>query len=103
MPLTEPAPFACALVIICAMSAAGVVHTCWMRSRRSLAFRIPVDAGLRWRGERLFGANKTLAGFVAIVRRMQELAADASVDRLLADLVSTIGFVESLKPEPDGV
>lgn len=47
--------------------------------------------------------RKALAGFVAIVRRMQELAADASVDRLLADLVSTIGFVESLKAEPDGV
>ncbi len=44
-----------------------------------------------------------LAKFVAVVRRMQELAADASVDRLLAELVSEIGYIDSLKSEPDGV
>ncbi len=65
--LAPPAPFACALVIVTALSAAGVVHTCWMRSRWSAALRIPVDGGFVWRGAPLFGANKTLAGFVAIV------------------------------------
>ena len=44
-----------------------------------------------------------LAGFVAVVKKMQAIAADASVDRLLADLVSTIGYVDSLKAEPDGI
>lgn len=47
-------------------------------------------------------ATKTaLAGFVAIVHRLQEMAEDASVDRVLATLVTTIGYVESLKAEPD--
>lgn len=46
--------------------------------------------------------KKALADFVGIIRRMQVIAADASVDRLLADLVTTIGFVESLRSEPDG-
>lgn len=44
-----------------------------------------------------------LAGFVDVVKRLQAIAADASVDRLLTDLVSTIGYVDSLKAEPDGV
>ncbi|MDQ8165126.1 MAG: UvrD-helicase domain-containing protein, partial [Gemmatimonadota bacterium] len=44
-----------------------------------------------------------LAGFVDVVKKMQAIAADASVDRLLADLLSTIGYVDSLKAEPDGI
>ena len=43
-----------------------------------------------------------LATFVGIVRRMHGLATEASVDQLLAELVSTIGYVEALKSEPDG-
>ncbi len=42
-----------------------------------------------------------LAAFVDIVHRMQELAADSTVDRLLTALITTIGYVESLKAEPD--
>jgi DNA helicase-2/ATP-dependent DNA helicase PcrA len=33
---------------------------------------------------------------------MQALAADASVDRVLGELVSAIGYVDALKSEPDG-
>ena len=62
-----PVPFACALVIIAALGAAGVVHVCWMRSPWSAPMRIPVDGGAMWRGAPLFGPNKTVAGFVAIV------------------------------------
>ena len=65
--LPAPDPLACALVIIAAMSLAGLVHGCWMRSRYCALFRIPVDAGLTWRGARVFGDHKTLAGFMAIV------------------------------------
>ena len=46
--------------------------------------------------------RESLAGFVAVVRRMQALAADASVDRVLGELVSAIGYVDALKSEPDG-
>ncbi|MDA1081420.1 MAG: UvrD-helicase domain-containing protein [Gemmatimonadetes bacterium] len=46
--------------------------------------------------------RKALAAFENVVRRMQNLAADASVDRVLAELVSTIGYVDSLKSDPDG-
>lgn len=62
-----PDPLACALVIIAAMSLAGLVHGVWMRSRYCAALRVPIDAGLTWRGARLLGDHKTLAGFIAIV------------------------------------
>jgi hypothetical protein len=65
--LPAPEPYACALVIIIAMSAAGTVHTAWMRSRWSLLFRRPLDRGMTWRGRRLLGDNKTVRGFLAMV------------------------------------
>lgn len=45
--------------------------------------------------------RQALTAFVTIVHRMQDLAAESSVDNLLAALVTTIGYVESLKSEPD--
>src|SRR5262245_14978077 len=65
LPVTDP--LACALVIIAAMSLAGLVHSCWMRSRFCAPFRVPIDGGHTWRGARIFGDHKTLAGFMAIV------------------------------------
>jgi hypothetical protein len=62
-----PAPFACALIIVVAMSLAGIAHTIWMRSRWSAAFGVALDGGYSWRGARIFGANKTLRGFVVLV------------------------------------
>ena len=62
-----PEPFACALVIIAAMSAAGAVHTIWMRSPLSAPFRIPLDGGRLWHGQRIFGDHKTVRGFIAMV------------------------------------
>jgi CDP-2,3-bis-(O-geranylgeranyl)-sn-glycerol synthase len=38
-----------------------------LRSTLSAPFRLPLDGGLEWRGARIFGDNKTLAGFMAIV------------------------------------
>ncbi|HVZ48523.1 MAG TPA: UvrD-helicase domain-containing protein [Gemmatimonadaceae bacterium] len=46
--------------------------------------------------------RQALARFVETVRRMQALAAEASVDVLLSELVSAIGFVDALRTEPDG-
>lgn len=64
---SPPEPFACALLVVAAFSVAGVAHTLWMRSGASAPFRVPLDGGLRWRGRRLLGDNKTLRGFMAIV------------------------------------
>jgi CDP-2,3-bis-(O-geranylgeranyl)-sn-glycerol synthase len=65
--MTAPDPLACALIVILAMSAAGLAHTGWMRSRLASRWRLPIDAGMHWRGKRIFGDNKTVAGFVAMV------------------------------------
>ena len=46
--------------------------------------------------------RQALTTFVAAVHRLQELAADASVDRLLAEIVSITGFLDALRTEPDG-
>lgn len=64
--MSAPDPLACALAIVAAMSLAGLVHACWMASHHSASFRIPIDGGRWWRGTRIFGDNKTLAGFMAI-------------------------------------
>ena len=65
--MSAPDPLPCALAIVAAMSMAGLAHTCWMRSRYSAAFRIPIDGGRQWRGARIFGDHKTLAGFMVII------------------------------------
>jgi len=62
-----PEPLGCAIVIVAAMSMAGLAHTLWMRSRLSRRFCIPLDAGVTWRGRRLLGAHKTVRGFMVIV------------------------------------
>ncbi len=61
-----PEPVACAAVILIAMSAAGIAHALWMRSRWSAPLRIPLDGGLAWRGRRLLGDHKTVRGLVML-------------------------------------
>ena len=61
-----PEPVACAAVILVAMTAAGMAHALWMRSRWSAPLRIPLDGGLVWRGRRLLGDNKTVRGMVML-------------------------------------
>lgn len=63
----SPEPVACALLIIAAFSAAGVLHVLWLRWPLSSALAVPIDAGWRWRGRRVLGEHKTLRGFAAIV------------------------------------
>ena len=60
-------PLACALFLIGALALAGVMQVAWLASPASVRFAIPVDAGLTFRGHRLFGANKTLRGFIVMV------------------------------------
>jgi len=56
-----------ALFIIVAFVLAGLAHSAWLGSRWSRALLIPVDGGLRVRGRRVFGDNKTVRGFVVMV------------------------------------
>ncbi len=60
-------PFACAIFLVIAFTFAGFVHTLWLRSRLSQRFCTPLDLGGSFRGKRIFGENKTLRGFMAIV------------------------------------
>ena len=61
-----PDPVACAVVILVAMSSAGIAHALWMRSRCSARFGMPIDGGIVWRGRRLLGDNKTVRGLVML-------------------------------------
>jgi CDP-diglyceride synthetase len=62
-----PDPLAQALFIIVAFVIAGVAHSAWLGSRWSASLMIPLDGGLRLRGRRLFGDNKTIRGFVVMI------------------------------------
>lgn len=60
-------PIACGGFLLAAFTLAGVAQTAWFASPASRAFALPLDGGLRLRGRRLFGANKTIRGFVVMV------------------------------------
>jgi hypothetical protein len=60
-------PIACGTFLLAAMTLAGVVQTVWFATPASHALAIPLDAGLRVNGRRLFGANKTIRGFAAMI------------------------------------
>jgi hypothetical protein len=60
-------PAACALFLIAAFSLAGTCQAFWLASPISRWFDLPIDGGRTWRGRRIFGANKTLRGFMVMV------------------------------------
>lgn len=64
---SSPNALACALFLICTFTLAGLVHSAWLRTAMSRRLFIPLDGGLRVRGRRLFGENKTVRGFVSMV------------------------------------
>jgi CDP-2,3-bis-(O-geranylgeranyl)-sn-glycerol synthase len=55
-----------ATFILITMSVAGVVHISWLRTKLSQRFAWPVDAGMEFRGKRLFGENKRVCGFMVM-------------------------------------
>ena len=55
-----------ALFLLVAMSTAGAAHVYWLRTPFSRRFAWPVDGGLRFRGQRLFGDNKRVCGFMVL-------------------------------------
>ena len=60
-------PVLCALFLILAFVVAGLAHSAWLRSALSRRFAVPLDGGAHFRGRRVFGANKTVRGFLVMV------------------------------------
>src|SRR5207237_1983701 len=58
---------ACAWFLIAAFVIAGTAQTAWFAAPMSWRFAWPVDGGATFRGRRVFGANKTVRGFVVMV------------------------------------
>jgi CDP-2,3-bis-(O-geranylgeranyl)-sn-glycerol synthase len=58
---------ACAWFLIGAFVIAGMAQTAWLAAPLSRRFAWPVDGGASFRGRRVFGANKTIRGFVIMV------------------------------------
>jgi CDP-2,3-bis-(O-geranylgeranyl)-sn-glycerol synthase len=58
---------ACAWFLIGAFVIAGMAQTAWFAAPMSRRFAWPVDGGTTFRGRRVFGANKTVRGFVVMV------------------------------------
>lgn len=65
--MPQPEPILCAVFLIAAFVASGIVQTVWLRSRVSLRFNIPLDGGKTIGGKRVFGDSKTWRGFVVMV------------------------------------
>lgn len=63
---TMAQPVVTALVIVTSMSLAGFAHVFWLRSASSQRFSKPLDAGLHFRGRRLFGDNKQWRAFIVL-------------------------------------
>lgn len=60
-------PIVTAVFLLTAFTLAGIAQTAWFASPMSRAFAIPLDGGRHLRGRRVFGANKTVRGFVVMV------------------------------------
>ena len=64
--MTRPDPLAAAIFLMVAFTLAGMAQTAWFAAPVSRAFAVPLDGGARFRGRRIFGANKTLRGVVVM-------------------------------------
>ena len=64
--IADGTALASALFLVVAMSLAGIAHLAWLKSRVSKRFNQPLDAGLTFRGRRLFGPNKMLRGLMTM-------------------------------------
>lgn len=62
--LTGPA---CAWFLLGAFVLAGMAQTAWFAAPLSRRWSRPIDGGATFRGRRIFGAHKTLRGFVVMV------------------------------------
>ncbi|HYL95549.1 MAG TPA: CDP-archaeol synthase [Terriglobales bacterium] len=86
-------PGACTAFLLAAFTLAGLCQTAWLASPASQQFFVPLDGGRTFRGRRLFGANKTVRGFLMIVP-----AAGASFALLAAFFASSPAGLAGLWP-----
>jgi hypothetical protein len=56
-----------AILFLSAFVLAGVMQTLWLRSKLFQRFAWPLDGNITVRGRRIFGENKTVAGFFGMV------------------------------------
>ena len=63
----RPDPLAAALFLTAAFVLAGLAQSAWLRTSLSKRLMMPLDGGLRVRGRRVLGDNKTVRGFVVMV------------------------------------
>jgi hypothetical protein len=63
----DPDALARGMFLLAAFSLSGWLQTRWLPGSALESLRVPLDAGLRIRGRRLFGAIKTLRGLVVMV------------------------------------
>ena len=60
-------PFTCAVFLMSAFVLAGFVQVAWFATAMSQNFAVPLDRGRTVGGRPIFGAHKTLRGFVVMV------------------------------------
>ena len=65
--MRPPNPLVCSLFLIVAFVAAGFLQTYWFHSRFSKRWMKPIDGGRMFRGQRIFGDNKTWRGFIGMI------------------------------------
>jgi len=58
---------ACAWFLLGAFVLAGMAQTAWFAAPVSRRFSQPVDGGATFRGRRVFGAHKTVRGFIVMI------------------------------------
>jgi CDP-archaeol synthase len=63
----RPEALPCALFLTMAFALAGLPHAFWLRSPWSAPFNVPLDGYRTFRGQRLFGDNKTWRGLLVLV------------------------------------
>jgi CDP-2,3-bis-(O-geranylgeranyl)-sn-glycerol synthase len=97
MSAAELNPGACAAFLIAAFTLAGFCQTAWLAMPVSRRFAVPLDGGCTLRGRRIFGANKTVRGFL-----MMAPAAGASCALLALLLDASRGGLAGLWPLSPG-
>lgn len=60
-------PIAIAAFIVMAFIVSGTFHVLWLRHPASLPLKLPLDGGRTFRGQRIFGDNKTVRALVVII------------------------------------
>lgn len=65
--MESPDPWFCAVCLLVAFVFSGAIQAAWLYSKTAKRFGRPIDGGRMFRGQRLFGDNKTWRGFVVMI------------------------------------